>query len=89
MPDTPGKRQRREVKAKRRQAKDERRTSRTLRKDDPNAPEPLLDENGFPVYDEDGYPVFVEREPDPEQPLDGDEAAALLEGDAAAPEQTA
>jgi hypothetical protein len=89
MPDTPGKRQRREVKAKRRQAKDERRTSRTLRRDDPNAPEPLLDENGFPVYDEDGYPVYVEREPDPDQPLDGGEPADVLEGDAAAPEQTA
>ena len=60
MPDTPGKRQRREVKAKRRQAKDERRTTRILRKDDPTAGmdgQPLLDENGFPVYDEDGYPV--------------------------------
>jgi hypothetical protein len=86
MPDTPGKRQRREVKAKRRQAKDERRTSRTLRRDDPNAPEPLLDENGFPVYDEDGYPVFVERELDAEQQPDGAEA---LEGEAATPDQTA
>lgn len=88
MPDTPGKRQRREVKAKRRQAKDERRTSRTLRRDDPNAPEPLLDENGFPVYDEDGYPVFVEREFNPEQLENAGEAEAL-EGDAVTPDQTA
>ncbi|MEO8422454.1 MAG: hypothetical protein ABI595_00920 [Actinomycetota bacterium] len=89
MPDTPGKRQRREVKAKRRQAKDERRTSRTLRRDDPNAPEQLLDENGFPVYDEDGYPVFVEREFDAEAEPDGVEAAEVLEGEAATPDQTA
>jgi hypothetical protein len=88
VPDTPGKRQRREVKAKRRQAKDERRTSRTLRRDDPNAPEPLLDENGFPVYDEDGYPVFVEREFDPEQ-LETAEAAEVREGDPVTPDQTA
>jgi hypothetical protein len=87
VPDTPGKRQRREVKAKRRQAKDERRTSRTLRRDDPNAPEPLLDENGFPVYDEDGYPVFVER--DAEEQLDGADPAGVLEGESAAPDQTA
>ena len=89
MPDTPGKRQRREVKAKRRQAKDERRTSRTLRRDDPNAPEQLLDENGFPVYDEDGYPVFVERELDAEGQPDGVEAVDVLDGDAATPDQTA
>ena len=85
MPDTPGKRQRREVKAKRRQAKDERRTSKIQRRDDPNAPQHLLDENGFPVYDEDGYPVFVEPEP-------GDDAldagAEGLEGSAATPDQT-
>ncbi len=84
MPDTPGKRQRREVKAKRRQAKDERRTSRTQRRDDPNAPAQLLDENGFPVYDEDGYPVYVE----PERP-EATESGEALEGEAAAPEQTA
>jgi hypothetical protein len=89
MPDTPGKRQRREVKAKRRQAKDERRTSRTLRRDDPNAPQPLLDENGFPVYDQDGYPVFVEREVDAEQRSEGTDAAEGLDGEAATPEQTA
>lgn len=35
MPDTPGKRQRREVKAKRRQAKDDRRTARHERRDEP------------------------------------------------------
>lgn len=86
MPDTPGKRQRREVKAKRRQAKDERRTSRTLRRDDPNAPEQLLDENGFPVYDDDGYPVYVERELDAEQQPDGVDA---LESEAATPDHTA
>ena len=88
MPDTPGKRQRREVKAKRRQAKDERRTSRTQRRDDPNAPAQLLDENGFPVYDEDGYPVYVEPELDAEQ-REGTESSEALEGEAAAPEQTA
>lgn len=86
MPDTPGKRQRREVKAKRRQAKDERRTSKIQRRDDPNAPQQLLDENGFPVYDEDGYPVFVERKPDIEVP---DDASEGLEGSGATPEQTA
>jgi hypothetical protein len=74
------------VKAKRRQAKDERRTSRTLRRDDPNAPEQLLDENGFPVYDDDGYPVYVERELDAEQQPDG---VAALEGEAATPDHTA
>lgn len=88
MPDTPGKRQRREVKAKRRQAKDERRTSRILRRDDPNAPEPLVDENGFPVYDDDGYPVLVERAVDAERALDGVEAADVLDGDAATRDQT-
>jgi hypothetical protein len=86
VPDTPGKRQRREVKAKRRQAKDERRTSKIQRRDDPNAPQQLLDENGFPVYDEDGYPVFVEREPEAEA-AEGDSEG--LEGSGAAPEQTA
>ena len=35
MPDTPGKRQRREVKARKRQAQDERRRARTDRKNDP------------------------------------------------------
>ena len=88
MPDTPGKRQRREVKAKRRQAKDERRTSRTQRRDDPNAPAQLLDENGFPVYDEDGYPVFVEPEPGAER-SEGAGLGEALEGETAAPEQTA
>lgn len=84
MPDTPGKRQRREVKAKRRQAKDERRTTRQLRRDDPTAGlegQQLLDENGFPVFDEDGYPVLV---PFP------DEAEGLLEpveGESPAPEE--
>lgn len=86
MPDTPGKRQRREVKAKRRQAKDERRTSKIQRRDDPNAPQHLLDENGFPVYDEDGYPVFVEPEPGAEVLEPGPEG---LEGSGATPEQTA
>lgn len=86
MPDTPGKRQRREVKAKRRQAKDERRTSRSLRRDDPNAPEQLLDENGFPVFDEDGYPVFVERELDEQGQAEGVEA---IDADAIAPDQSA
>jgi hypothetical protein len=89
VPDTPGKRQRREVKAKRRQAKDERRTSRTLRRDDPNAPAQLLDENGFPVFDEDGYPVFVERELDTDGQPEGSEAPGTADADAAAPDQTA
>ena len=78
MPDTPGKRQRREVKAKRRQAKDERRTSKIQRRDDPNAPQQLLDENGFPVYVEPEPGVEV-AEPDSEG----------LEGSGATPEQTA
>jgi len=72
MPDTPGKRQRREVKAKRRNAKDERRAARIMRRDDPNAGlegQQLLDENGFPVFDEDGYPVLVpHRDADEAQP---------------------
>jgi hypothetical protein len=89
VPDTPGKRQRREVKAKRRQAKDERRTSRTLRRDDPNAPAQLLDENGFPVFDEDGYPVFVERDLDAEGQPDGAEVPEVVDVDAAAPDKTA
>jgi hypothetical protein len=37
MPDTPGKRQRREVKAKKRQARDERRDARKARRNDPTA----------------------------------------------------
>jgi hypothetical protein len=74
------------VKAKRRQAKDERRTSKIQRRDDPNAPQHLLDENGFPVYDEDGYPVFVEPEPGTEVLEPGDDG---LEGSDATPEQTA
>jgi hypothetical protein len=89
VPDTPGKRQRREVKAKRRQAKDERRTSRTLRRDDPNAPAQLLDENGFPVFDEDGYPVFVERELDVDGQAEGAEEPEVVDAEAAAPDQTA
>jgi hypothetical protein len=76
------------VKAKRRQAKDERRTSRTLRRDDPNAPEQLLDENGFPVYDEDGYPVFVERELNAGGRPEGAETAEMLDGEPVTPDQT-
>jgi hypothetical protein len=85
MPDTPGKRQRREVKAKRRQAKDERRTTRQLRRDDPTAGlegQQLLDENGFPVFDEDGYPVLVPFVDDAEadsEPGDGDSPTSLDE----------
>lgn len=89
MPDTPGKRQRREVKAKRRQAKDERRTSRILRRDDPNAPEQLVDENGFPVYDDDGYPVFVERKLDAQRQPNGADLAEEIDGDVATPDETA
>ena len=59
---TPGKRQRREVKAKQRQAKDERRTSRTQRRTI-QTPPLIARWNGFPVYDEDGHPVYVEPEP--------------------------
>ena len=36
MPDTPGKRQRREVKARKRSAKDERRSARQMRSEDPS-----------------------------------------------------
>jgi hypothetical protein len=36
MPDTPGKRQRREVKARKRSAKDERRGARQMRSEDPS-----------------------------------------------------
>ena len=58
MPDTPGKRQRQEVKANdvRPKTSDGR---PAMRKDDPTRGwrHPLLDENGFPVYDEHGYPV--------------------------------
>jgi hypothetical protein len=82
MPDTPGKRQRREVKAKRRQAKDERRTTRQLRKDDPTAGmegQQLLDENGFPVFDEDGYPVLI---PFPDEVEGGEPGTAETEGSA-------
>ena len=89
MPDTPGKRQRREVKAKRRQAKDERRTTRQLRRDDPTAGlegQQLLDENGFPVFDEDGYPVFVEREFDAEGRAGDTEG---VDAEATAPDQSA
>jgi hypothetical protein len=53
MPDTPGKRQRREVKAKRRQAKDERRAARSVRRD-PTAEttgETALDERGDAVIE--------------------------------------
>jgi hypothetical protein len=84
MPDTPGKRQRREVKAKRRQAKDERRTTRQLRRDDPTAGlegQQLLDENGFPVFDEDGYPVLV---PFPE---DADGLPEPIDGESPTPEE--
>jgi hypothetical protein len=48
----------------------------------------LLDENGFPVYDEDGYPVYVEPEPG-DEPSEGSELGEALEGETAAPEQTA
>ena len=64
MPDTPGKRQRREVKAKRRSAKDDRRTAKVIRRDDPTyglEGTQLLDENGIAVFDADGYPVLVTR----------------------------
>ncbi|MGH2597424.1 MAG: hypothetical protein ACRDH7_15900 [Actinomycetota bacterium] len=64
MPDTPGKRQRREVKAKRRSAKDDRRTAKIIRRDDPTyglEGTQLLDENGIAVFDADGYPVLVTR----------------------------
>jgi hypothetical protein len=64
MPDTPGKRQRREVKAKRRTAKDDRRTAKVIRRDDPTfglEGTQLLDENGIAVFDADGYPVLVTR----------------------------
>jgi hypothetical protein len=64
MPDTPGKRQRREVKAKRRSAKDDRRTAKVMRRDDPTyglEGTQLLDADGIAVFDADGYPVLVTR----------------------------
>lgn len=75
MPDTPGKRQRREVKAKRRSAKDDRRTAKVIRRDDPTyglEGTQLLDENGIAVFDADGYPVLVTRRDVEEAQREGD-----------------
>ena len=77
MPDTPGKRQRREVKAKRRSAKDDRRTAKVMRRDDPTyglEGTQLLDENGIAVFDADGYPVLVTRRDVEEAQREGDRA---------------
>jgi hypothetical protein len=78
MPDTPGKRQRREVKAKRRSAKDDRRTAKVIRRDDPTyglEGTQLLDENGIAVFDADGYPVLVTRQHIDEAHREGDLAS--------------
>ena len=83
MPDTPGKRQRREVKAKRRSAKDDRRTAKVIRRDDPTFGREgtqLLDENGIAVFDADGYPVLVTRRDVEEAQREGD-----LAGDNSSP----
>jgi hypothetical protein len=76
MPDTPGKRQRREVKARKRQAKDERRGARTERRndptlgpidwgdpDDPSRTPTDVDEGSDPDTDEPGEAVEPSREP--------------------------
>jgi hypothetical protein len=68
MPDTPGKRQRREVKARKRQAKDERRGARTERRNDPTLG-PIdwgdtdVDEGSDPDTDQPGEAVEPSREP--------------------------
>jgi hypothetical protein len=57
MPDTPGKRQRREVKAKRRQAKDQLRAARKERREDPSIVAPWMDPSyGQDVDDVDSAP---------------------------------
>ena len=78
MPDTPGKWQRREVKAKRRSAKDDRRTAKVMRRDDPTyglEGTQLLDEDGIAVFDADGYPVLVTRRDIEEAQREGDLAS--------------
>lgn len=78
MPDTPGKRQRREVKAKRRSAKDDRRTAKVMRRDDPTyglEGTQLLDEDGIAVFDADGYPVLVTRRDIEDAQREGDLAS--------------
>jgi hypothetical protein len=69
MPDTPGKRQRREVKAKRRQAKDERRAARNERREDPSIVAPWME----PSYGEglDESPVGT-QETDEEESADSE-----------------
>ena len=78
MPDTPGKRQRREVKAKRRSHRDDRRTAKVIRRDDPTyglEGTQMLDENGIAVFDADGYPVLVTRRDVEEAQRDSDLAS--------------
>ena len=89
MPDTPGKRQRREVKAKRRSAKDDRRTAKVIRRDDPTygmEGQQLLDENGIAVFDADGYPVLVTRRDVEEAQREGDLAPDPDGSNSSAPE---
>ncbi len=79
MPDTPGKRQRREVKAKRRSARDDRRTAKIIRRDDPTyglEGTQLIDEDGVAVFDADGYPVLVTRQEADRAPIEDDIAPA-------------
>ena len=88
MPDTPGKRQRREVKAKRRSAKDDRRTAKVMRRDDPTyglEGTQLLDENGIAVFDADGYPVLVTRRDVEEAQRDGGLARDTETGNSSEP----
>ena len=74
MPDTPGKRQRREVKAKKRQAREDRRDARRERRNDPNAGpnEWLADEQYVRnVGGEDGgrpLPAAADRTPEAGEP---------------------
>ena len=91
MPDTPGKRQRREVKAKRRSAKDDRRTAKVIRRDDPTygmEGQQLLDENGIAVFDADGYPVLVTRRDVEEAQREGELTPDPDNSNSSAPEAT-
>ena len=92
MPDTPGKRQRREVKAKRRSAKDDRRTARIIRRDDPTfglEGQQMLDENGVAMFDADGYPVLVTRQDSDRSQIEDDLAPAPDVNDGPAPDPNA
>lgn len=58
MPDTPGKRQRREVKARKRSAKDERRSARQMRSEDPSYAS--VYERTYRLTDDEGTPDDVD-----------------------------